>query len=154
MRSALLYMNFIVKKYEELTLDELYDIIKLRINVFVVEQNCPYYELDDKDKGAYHVFCVEDGRIIAYLRVLDRGISFDEVSLGRVISLKRRCGLGTKLLKAGISTAVEKYNADSIKIEAQSYAEKFYEGVGFVRVSDEFTEDGIPHILMKLDITE
>lgn len=147
-------MNFTVKKYEELTLDELYDIIKLRINVFVVEQNCPYYELDDKDKGAYHVFCVENGQMIAYLRVLDKGVSFDEVSLGRVISIKRRCGLGTELLKAGIHTAVEKYGADSIKIEAQTYAKGFYEGVGFIRVSDEFIEDGIPHILMRLDITE
>lgn len=147
-------MNFTVKHYNELTLDELYDIIKLRVDVFVVEQNCPYYELDGKDKSAYHVFCRENGKMIAYLRVLDRGISFDTVSLGRVISLKRRCGLGTELLKAGIGVAVEKYNADKITIEAQTYARKFYEGVGFVKISDEFMEDGIPHILMELKISE
>lgn len=147
-------MNFTVKHYNELTLDELYDIIKLRVDVFVVEQNCPYYELDGKDKAAYHVFCRENGKMNAYLRVLDRGISFDTVSLGRVISLKRHCGLGTELLKKGIKVAKEKYNADKITIEAQTYARKFYEGVGFVKISDEFIEDGIPHILMELKITE
>lgn len=147
-------MKFTVKKYNELTVDELYDIIKLRVDVFVVEQNCPYYELDGKDKNAYHVFCGENGKMIAYLRVLDRGISFDTVSLGRVISLKRRCGLGTELLKEGIKVAREKYNADKITIEAQTYARKLYEGVGFEKISDEFTEDGIPHILMELKIPE
>lgn len=147
-------MNFTIKRYDELTLDELYDIIKLRVDVFVVEQNCPYYELDGKDKMAYHVFCREEEKMIAYLRVLDRGISFETVSLGRVISLKRRCGLGTELLKTGIEVAKEKYNADKITIEAQTYAKKFYEGVGFVKISDEFMEDGIPHILMELKISE
>lgn len=147
-------MNFTIKRYDELTLDELYDIIKLRVDVFVVEQNCPYYELDGKDKMAYHVFCREKEKMIAYLRVLDRGISFETVSLGRVISLKRRCGLGTELLKTGIEVAKEKYNADKITIEAQTYAKKFYEGVGFVKISDEFMEDGIPHILMELKISE
>lgn len=147
-------MDFTVKQYNELTIDELYDIIKLRVDVFVVEQNCPYYELDGKDKGAYHVFYKENGKMIAYLRALDRGVSFETVSLGRVISLKRRCGLGTELLKKGIEIAKEKYNADKITIEAQTYAKAFYEGVGFEKVSDEFTEDGIPHILMELKITE
>lgn len=139
-------MEIYIKKFDELTLDELYEILKIRVNVFVVEQNCPYSELDDIDKEAYHVYLKDYGQIAAYLRVYEK----DEVRIGRVLSLKRRHGLGTAVLKEGIKLAKEKYNAGKIVIEAQVYAKKMYEKVGFVQTSAEFLEDGIPHIKMEL----
>lgn len=146
-------MDLHIKKYNELTLDELYEILKLRVDVFVVEQECPYHEIDDKDKGAYHLFLKDEDGIQAYLRVLDKGVSFEEASVGRVIAIKRHCGLATKILSEGIKVAVEKFNADKIKIEAQTYARGLYEKQGFKQSSEEFLEDGIPHIYMTLDCT-
>lgn len=145
-------MDLVIKRFEELSLTELYDILKLRVDIFVVEQNCPYHEIDDKDKKAYHVFLKDDDGIQAYLRVIGAGAAFDEVSIGRVVTRKRRCGLGTKILEAGIKTAKEKMNASKIEIEAQTYARSLYEKVGFQKVSEEFLEDGIPHIRMILKI--
>ena len=145
-------MELYIKKFTELTLDELYDIIKLRIDVFIVEQKCPYHEADGIDKDAVHLFIKEEGKIIAYLRIMDRGIESEYVSIGRVIAAKRRCGLGSKLLSEGIKTAQELFGADTIYLEAQTYAEPFYRKAGFKRVSDEFDIDGIPHIKMLLTI--
>jgi ElaA protein len=116
--------------------------------VFVVEQNCAYQDLDKIDKEAYHVYLQEEGKIVAYLRVIDKDKRLDEVSIGRVISLKRRQGLGTALMKAGIEVAKEKFGAKVIKIGAQLYAKPFYEGCGFRQISGEYLEDGIPHIYM------
>ena len=145
-------MDLTVKRFEELDINELYEILKLRVDVFVVEQNCPYPELDDKDKSAWHVYIREGGKITAYLRVLYPGVSFDTAAIGRVISTRRRCGLGTTLLQEGIRVARERMNADAIKIEAQTYARKFYELQGFRQTSGEFLEDGIPHIEMTLEL--
>lgn len=141
-------MNITVKRFDELTTDELYEIMKLRVNVFVVEQNCPYPELDGKDKDSLHAWISDDDGIVAYCRVLPQGVSYDEASIGRVISAKRRMGYGTKIVNLGISLAKEHFNADKIRIEAQVYARKLYENCGFVQVSEEFLEDGIPHIEM------
>ncbi len=141
-------MEFFVKHFSQLTTQELYDILKLRSAVFVVEQNCIYQDLDDMDQEAYHVYCKEEGEVIGCLRVIDRGKRLDEVSLGRVISARRRSGLGTKLMQMGIAVAKEKFGATKIKIGAQLYAKPFYEGVGFVQVSEQYLEDGIPHIYM------
>lgn len=143
-------METVVKHFSELTLEELYEILKLRVSVFVVEQNCPYQDLDDYDKDCYHVFLRDEKGIAAYMRVLDKGRFPDSVSVGRVISARRRMGLGTKLMLAGIEAAREKYKADRIMIGAQTYAKPFYEGVGFRQVSGEYLEDGIPHIYMEL----
>ncbi len=145
-------MELTVKHFNELTAAELFDIYKLRTAVFVVEQNCAYQEVDDADKSAYHVWLHENGEILAYIRVLPKGVKFDDVSIGRVISAKRRQGFGTRILNEGIKVAKEKLGADIITIEAQTYAKGFYENVGFVRISEEFLEDGIPHIRMRLDI--
>lgn len=144
-------METIIKHFTELTAEELYDILKLRVAVFVVEQNCPYQELDDYDKGCYHVFFRDENGIAAYMRVLDKG-RFDDASFGRVISARRRRGLGTKLLKVGVDVAKEKYHAQRIVIGAQSYARPFYEQAGFVHIegTDEYLEDGIPHIYMEM----
>ena len=144
-------MELVIKHFNELTLEELHDIYKTRISVFVVEQNCPYHEITDEDKVSYHVYYKEEGKIIAYLRVLPKHQTFETASIGRVISLKRRCGIGSKLLNEGIKVAIEKFNADSITIEAQTYAKPFYEKAGFKQISEEFLEDGIPHIIMKRD---
>ena len=141
-------METVVKHFNELTVKELYEILRLRSAVFVVEQNCVYQDVDDVDLGAYHVYLRENGEIVAYLRVIDKGNRLDEVSLGRVISAKRRQGLGTKIMKIGLAVAKEKFGAKLVKIGAQCYAKPFYEQVGFRQISDEYMEDGIPHIYM------
>ena len=141
-------MKIVVKHFKELTLEELYEILKIRAEVFVVEQNCAYQDLDDIDQGCYHVYMQENDKMVGYLRVIDKEKRLDEVSLGRVISLKRRCGVGTALMKAGLAVAKEKYGATKVKIGAQLYAKPFYEQVGFCQISGEYLEDGIPHIYM------
>lgn len=144
-------MDVVVKRFEELSAEEIYEILKVRVAVFVVEQNCAYQEIDDKDKYSYHVFLKDDTGIQAYLRVIDKGVSFEDVSIGRVLTLKRGCGLGKRILLEGIKVAKEKMKADRIKINAQSYTKEFYEKAGFKQVSEEFLEDGIPHIQMVLE---
>ena len=141
-------METVIKKFNELSLEELYEILKVRAEVFIVEQNCVYQDVDDVDKEAYHIYLKDEGKIVGYLRVIDKGNRLDEVSLGRVISLKRRQGIGTALMEIGIQVAKEKFGAKVIKIGAQAYAKPFYEGCGFRQISGEYLEDGIPHIYM------
>lgn len=145
-------MELMVKRFDELTVHELYAILKLRVNVFVVEQACIYPELDDKDLRAHHVWLEENGEILAYLRVLEPGVSYAEASIGRVIAARRRQGLGSRIVAAGISVAKERLGAEAIRIEAQTYARGLYEKLGFRQTSEEFLEDGIPHIEMLLDM--
>lgn len=145
-------MKTYVKQFKELTVDELYGIIKLRIDVFVVEQECAYHELDDLDQDAVHVWISDDDGICAYLRVLDRGVESEYVALGRVISKRRGEGLGAMVINEGIRVAKECFSADKIYIEAQTYAEVFYGKQGFKRISDEFMMDGIPHIKMLAEV--
>ena len=142
-------MELILKHFRELTLDELADIYRLRVSVFVVEQNCPYQKIDAADKTAYHLYLKDEDGIQAYARVLPPGTTFETCSIGRVLSKKRRCGLGTQIVNAAIAAAKEKFAADIITIEAQVYARSLYEKAGFIQISDEFLEDGIPHILMQ-----
>lgn len=144
-------MKLNVKMFDELTTKELYEILKVRSRVFVVEQKCNYIDMDDADFGAYHVFYTENDKIIAYLRVLDKGVMSEEVRIGRVISLKRRCGIGTMLVKEGIKAAVEKFGADKIFVEAQVYVKDMYAKIGFKQISDEFLDVGIPHVKMILE---
>lgn len=145
-------MELIVRRFDELTTNELYRIMKKRVEVFVIEQKCIYQELDDKDLRAVHVWLEEGGEVLAYLRVLDKGVSFEEASIGRVLSVRRRQGLGTKVLREGIRLAKEVFGANAIRIEAQTYARSMYEKVGFRQVSEEFLDEGIPHIEMLLEI--
>jgi len=146
-------MQLYRKRFHELTTDELYRILKLRVSVFVVEQNCPYMELDDLDRNSIHVWMEDEGGIQAYLRVMDKGVENEYASIGRVIAVKRRCGLGTKILSEGINAAKEGFHADSIYLEAQVYAKALYEKQGFRQISDVFLLDGIPHIKMLMDVT-
>lgn len=145
-------MELVVKHFNELCTEELFDICRLRVSVFVVEQSCPYQELDDADKQAYHVYLKDDCGIQAYARVLPQGTTFDEASVGRVIAVKRRCGLGSRIVEAAVRVAKEKFDAGAIRIEAQVYARGLYEKAGFVQVSEPFLEDGIPHIAMELKL--
>lgn len=147
-------LTYTIKSFHELTLEELYQILKIRSAIFVVEQTCVYQDLDDKDQGAYHVLLKEAGEIKAYLRVLAPGVSFKEACLGRVLTVARGEGFGKDLLLAGIAVAKEKWQAKQIRIEAQSYAKGFYEKVGFKQVSEEFLEDGILHMEMLLDVDQ
>ena len=145
-------MELVIKHFDELSTEELFQIFKLRVSVFVVEQNCPYQEVDDADKNACHVYLKDETGIQAYLRVLPENTTFKEPSIGRVIAVKRRCGLGSQILSAGIKVAKERFGAKLIVIEAQVYARELYEKAGFVQSSPEFLEDGIPHIKMTLQL--
>lgn len=144
-------MELKTKHYSELTPDELHDIYRYRVAVFVVEQNCPYQEIDGNDKVSWHLWMEDHGEMVAYLRVLPAGTTFDDVSIGRMICTRRRQGWATMLLKEGIKLAVAEFHAERITIGAQVYARGLYEKVGFVQTSDEFLEDGIPHIMMTLN---
>lgn len=145
-------MELIVKHFSELSAEELFEIYKLRVSVFIVEQSCPYQDIDDADKSAYHVWLRDEDGIEAYARVLPAGVAFPTAAFGRVIAVKRRCGLGTKIVAAAIETARDKLGADMITIEAQVYARSLYENLGFSQTSEEFLEDGIPHIQMQLEL--
>lgn len=145
-------MELIVKHFSELSAKELFEIYKLRVSVFIVEQSCPYQDIDDADKSAYHVWLRDEDGIEAYARVLPAGVAFPTAAFGRVIAVKRRCGLGTKIVAAAIETARDKLGADMITIEAQVYARSLYENLGFRQTSEEFLEDGIPHIQMQLEL--
>lgn len=141
-------MELKIKRFNELSLDELYKILKLRVDVFVVEQNCPYEEIDDNDQQAIHVWLEDAGKIMAYLRVMDKGVESEYVSIGRVVASERRKGFGTKILEEGIKVAKDYFNADLIYLEAQVYTKSLYEKHGFEVVSNEFDLDGIPHVKM------
>lgn len=145
-------MKLVVKHFSELTTRELFEIYKVRVAVFVVEQKCAYQEVDDMDREAYHFWLEDDDGIEAYLRLMPAGVARAEVSLGRVIAVKRRCGLGSKIVAEGIRFAKEKLEASEIVIEAQTYVRKMYESLGFRAESEEFLEDGIPHIRMRLKL--
>lgn len=145
-------MELVIKHFTELTADELFEIYKLRCTVFIVEQTCIYQDVDDFDRIAYHLWLRDEEGIQAYARVLPPGSTFPEASLGRVIAVKRRCGLGTRIVEAAIKTARDMFNADILTIEAQVYARSLYEKLGFIQSSEEFVEDGIPHIQMQLEI--
>ncbi len=144
-------MELHIQQFNDLTPNELYKILKLRVDVFVVEQNCPYVEIDDLDQGAIHVWFQEGDKIQAYLRLLDKGVESEYMAIGRVVVAKRRCGLGTRILKEGIRIAREHFGKGAIYLEAQVYARGLYEKVGFRQISEAFLIDGIPHIKMLLE---
>ena len=145
-------MELIIRHFSELSTAELYEIYKLRVAVFVVEQNCPYQEVDRADQVAYHIWMQDEDGIQAYARVLPPGEMFPEAAIGRVIAVKRRCGLGSEIVKAAIQVAKSRFSAETITIEAQTYSQSLYEKLGFEQISEEFLEDGIPHIKMQLKL--
>ncbi|MGD6801976.1 GNAT family N-acetyltransferase [Rossellomorea aquimaris] len=145
-------MSWNIKKFDELTNSELYNLLKERTLVFVVEQNCPYLEVDGKDPLSYHLFKEDDGEIIAYLRILPAGVSYQEVSIGRVFVKKefRGQGLAEELIKKGLEFIQNELNETTVKIQAQDYLRKFYGSFGFQAISETYLEDNIPHVDMLL----
>lgn len=140
-------MKWCIKAFKELTSEELYDCIKLRLEVFIGEQNCSYADLDDIDKVGHHVFAYDKGKVVAYLRIVPKGIIYEYTSIGRVVvdSDYRGQGLGYELVKEAQAFVWEHIKETTIKISAQSYAIPFYERLGFKVISDEYLEEGIPH---------
>ena len=143
-------MNLVLHKkwFQELTTDELYELLRIRSEVFVVEQDCVYQDLDYDDQEAIHLWFTKDDKVVALCRVCPAGSHMEEVSIGRVITTERGMGYGKMIMLEGIAAAQEHFNAKVIDIEAQEYAKSFYEQVGFRQSSAPFILDGIPHIKM------
>ena len=144
-------MIWTLKSFNELTLSEFHDIIQLRLDIFVVEQDCPYLDLDGKDKTACHFFgSTEKGKIVAYTRLFGPGEYYKEAAIGRVVVHKdfRKDGIGFELMKRSIEQVENQYHTTVIKIGAQRYLRKFYESLGFISTDEFYLEDGIPHMYM------
>jgi ElaA protein len=141
---------FKVKTYQELSRDELYALLQLRAEVFVVEQDCVYQDLDGKDQKALHVLGFKGDALVAYTRVFSPGVYFEEASIGRVVvqEKERSHKYGYDLMKRSIQAVDEQFNTTTIKISAQTYLKKFYNNLGFEEVGEGYLEDGIPHIGM------
>ncbi|QHE50774.1 GNAT family N-acetyltransferase [Pontibacillus sp. HMF3514] len=146
-------MKWMYKSYEELTKQELHDMIKARIDVFVVEQNCPYPEVDGYDPEANHLWLEDQhGKIIAYCRLFLSGVKYSEASIGRILVLKEMRGKGyaKKLMTRALSVIKDQYGEQAVKIQAQEYLLDFYGSFGFEGVTEIYLEDGIPHVDMVL----
>lgn len=143
-------MEIEVLTFEELSTNKLYDLLRLRSEIFVVEQDCVYQDIDGKDERAIHVLGWEDDILVAYARCFKGGDYFTEASIGRVLVRDnyRKMGYGHKITNAAIKATKTQYKADKIKISAQTYLVTFYEHHGFKTVGDRYMEDGIPHVAM------
>ena len=143
-------MNWKIKKFKELNVEEVYKILALRNEVFIVEHGCAYLDRDYKDLNSYHLFAEENGEIIAYLRILEKGVSYDEISIGRVAVKKtyRGKGISREMMLKAIEFVENNLNESTIKIQAQAYLLNFYSSLGFKAVSEEYLEDNIPHICL------
>jgi len=136
------------KTFQQLTTDELYELLRVRSEVFVVEQNCVYQDLDGDDQQSIHLWLTIAGKVVAVARVCPAGTHMKEISIGRVITTERGKGYGKQIMLRAIDAAIAYFGATHIDIEAQEYARGFYEGVGFRQSSEPFMLDGIPHIKM------
>jgi len=145
-------MDLYVKTFDELTKDELYAILHLRAEIFVVEQNIVYQDLDYKDQTSLHVFYKDDRGVQAYLRIIPQPSAENEVIIGRVVTRKHHTGLGTILFREGIKAAEQHFGVSRIKIMSQLQAKGFYEKFGFIATSEPFMEEGLPHLCMILDL--
>ncbi|WP_252224188.1 GNAT family N-acetyltransferase [Clostridium sp. ZBS2] len=146
-------MEWDIKKFNELTLDELYEICKVRYEVFACEQKI-YQEndFDDIDKNVYHLFMKDSSKIVAYARLIPSGIIYNESSIGRVLVLKeyRRKGIAFELMKKSVDFLKNELNEETIVVSSQLYVKKLYESVGFKAISNVYDEVDIPHVKMKL----
>jgi ElaA protein len=143
-------LNWIIKKFDALSVHELYAILQLRNEVFVIEQNCIYPDMDDKDQLAEHLMCFESKKLIGYTRILSPGISYSDPSIGRVVTAQtvRKTGVGKELMARSIEACINLYGNTDITLSAQLYLKKFYELFGFKISGDGYLEDGIEHIKM------
>ena len=140
-----------VKHFNELSTEEFHDLIALRIQIFVIEQDCPYQEVDGKDKVAFHLFFKnENNEMIATTRILPQGISYDEVAIGRVVVHEnyRGTGLGHQLMADSMSFVEQNFGKVPVRLSAQKHLENYYGNHGFQSTGKEYLEDGIPHIEM------
>lgn len=147
---------WMLKTFSELTLDELYGLLRLRNEVFIVEQDCPFPDLDGKDQLCHHLlgFSEESSQLIAYTRIVPPGAIYDLASIGRVATVLRvrRYGIGRELMRRSIAVVNDLYGSLTIQIGAQLYLKKFYESFGFRQLGGIYLEDGIKHISMVLDV--
>ncbi|MCF6360382.1 MAG: GNAT family N-acetyltransferase [Cyclobacteriaceae bacterium] len=143
-------MNYIIKIFDSLTLTELYSILKLRVDVFVVEQNCPYPELDGEDEEAIHLFIEDDGEIASYLRII---INQPKTRVGRVVTHKNSRGknLSSKLMQEAMVYISKHFSNKIVMLSAQEHLQQFYSKFGFSPVSEVYLEDGIPHVDMEFN---
>jgi len=140
-------MEVSVKRFNELSTEELYQILRLRSEVFVVEQDCVYQDVDNKDQKALHVIGIKNDEVVAYTRIFKPGDYFDNVSIGRVVvsQNQRKYGLGKQIMQASLAAIDQRFPDKPIEISAQSYLLKFYTELGFNAIGEEYLEDGIPH---------
>lgn len=143
-------MNWQLIEFRALSNEALYNILKARVDVFVVEQECAYEEIDNLDQVAMHLFLTIDNQIVAYVRILPKETAYNEVSIGRVLVTKdyRGNGYAKQVMEKAIQFITDKWEESTIKIQAQEYLQKFYSDLGFVQISDVYLEDNIPHIDM------
>ena len=143
-------MEWTLKKFNELTVDELYAVLQLRSEVFVVEQNCIYQDPDGKDQYAWHLMGMDKSQLVAYARIFAAGATYSNPSIGRVVTSpsKRGSGLGRELMEKSIQECESLFGNTSITLGAQVYLRKFYESLGFIVSGEEYVEDGIPHVTM------
>lgn len=143
-------MDIKTRTFEELTKQELYELLQLRAEVFVVEQDCVYQDIDGKDQKALHAIGVKDGKIVAYTRIFNTGDYFSEASIGRVVVRNdyRKDNFGKQIMLASIEVIHDLFNETTIHLSAQTYLKKFYDSLGFEQVGEGYLEDGIPHIGM------
>jgi ElaA protein len=143
-------IDWTLKKFSELTPYEVYQILQLRNEVFVVEQNCVFQDADDKDQESYHLQGCWEGKLVAYTRIVPPGVIYEEASIGRVITSPsiRKKSAGKQLMEKSIEALYSVCGIGPIKIGAQLYLRNFYQSFGFVQISDAYLEDGIPHIYM------
>ena len=148
-------MNSVIKKFSKLSTEEIYNILKLRSEVFVVEQNCVYQDIDEKDQKAIHLFIEKNSEIIAYTRIFKKGDYYEEnPSIGRVVVSKKERGknLGKEIMKKSIYYVKENMDEKKIELSAQKYLDKFYKELQFYSEGEEYLEDGIPHQRMFYDL--
>ncbi len=143
-------MEAVVKTFDELSTQELYEILRLRSEVFVVEQDCVYQDVDNKDQKALHVLGLKDGELVAYTRMFKPGDYFKNASIGRVVVPKsqRKYGHGKQIMQVSMVALAQRFPNTTIEISAQKYLLKFYTELGFEAVGEEYLEDGIPHVRM------
>jgi ElaA protein len=146
-------LTIITKTFKELTTDEIYAILQLRSEIFVVEQNCVYQDIDYKDQSALHILGYKDDKLVAYTRIFKPEDYFEYASIGRVLvkAEERHLKYGFDIMEASINAIAERYNETKIKISAQTYLIRFYNNLGFKEFGDGYLEDGIPHIRMLKD---
>jgi ElaA protein len=143
-------LSHTLKSFQDLNVNELYELLRLRSEVFVVEQNCVFLDQDNKDQQCYHLLLYADGQLAAYSRLVPAGLSYPEVSVGRVITSPafRGSGLGREVMQLAIKGCEELFDTNTIRIGAQTYALKFYASLGFIADGEVYDEDGIQHIEM------